>query len=84
LGKPIVALFGDSSAERWRPWKVRHEVLQPLSRDVIALQVDDVIAAFSRLTEGLLHHCGRGAAAFPRAAGRPFREHGVFRRRLTF
>jgi len=49
LGKPIVALFGDSPAERWRPWGVAHRVLQPPSRMVHDITVDDVAQAFSAL-----------------------------------
>jgi len=49
LGKPIVALFGDSPAERWRPWGVAHRLLQPASRTVRDIAVDDVAKAFSAL-----------------------------------
>ena len=49
LGKPLVALFGDSDAARWKPWGVRHEILQPQSRDVRDVAVDDVRRAFERL-----------------------------------
>jgi ADP-heptose:LPS heptosyltransferase len=37
LGKPLVALFGDSPVERWRPWGVPHRVLRPESRDLADL-----------------------------------------------
>jgi ADP-heptose:LPS heptosyltransferase len=49
LGKPIVCLFGNSSAERWHPWGVRHELLQPASRNVSDVSVDEVLAAYERL-----------------------------------
>jgi ADP-heptose:LPS heptosyltransferase len=49
LDKPIVCLFGNSSAERWHPWGVRYELLQPASRDVSDISVDDVLAAHGRL-----------------------------------
>jgi heptosyltransferase III len=49
LGKPIVCLFGNSSAERWHPWGVRYELLQAPSRDVRDISVDDVVAAHQRL-----------------------------------
>ena len=49
LGKPVVALFGDTPPERWRPWGVRHRVLRPASRDVADLDVDQVVAAFREL-----------------------------------
>lgn len=49
LGKPMVALFGDSPVERWRPWKVQHEVLQPASRNVMDIPVEAVAQAFQRV-----------------------------------
>jgi ADP-heptose:LPS heptosyltransferase len=49
LGKPVVALFGDSDAVLWRPWGVPHRVLQPASRDVADVSVAEVRAAFGEL-----------------------------------
>jgi ADP-heptose:LPS heptosyltransferase len=49
LGKPIVCFFGNSSAQRWHPWGVDHELLQPASGDVAELGVDTVCAAFVHL-----------------------------------
>jgi heptosyltransferase III len=49
LGKPILALFGDSDAHRWRPWGVRHEVLQTASRDVADITVNAALASYHRL-----------------------------------
>jgi heptosyltransferase-3 len=49
LGKPTVALFGDSPADRWRPWGVPCEVLQPASHDVQDLAVDAVATAYAAL-----------------------------------
>ena len=49
LGKPIVCLFGNSDAGRWRPWGVRYELLQPPSRNVADISVDEVLAAYDRL-----------------------------------
>jgi ADP-heptose:LPS heptosyltransferase len=51
LGKPIVCLFGNSDAARWHPWGVKHELLQPASRDVKDVEVDEVVAALRRLEE---------------------------------
>lgn len=51
LGKPIVCFFGNSGAERWRPWGVPHELLQPASRDVADVSVADACAAYARLEE---------------------------------
>lgn len=49
LGKPIVALFGQSAPERWRPWGVPHLVLQRPGRDVADIPAGDVLAACTQL-----------------------------------
>jgi len=49
LKKPIVCLFGNSDAGRWRPWGVPYELLQPASRNVADISVDQVLAAYDRL-----------------------------------
>ncbi|SDI49365.1 glycosyltransferase family 9 protein [Propionivibrio dicarboxylicus] len=49
LGKPIVCFFGNSGPERWHPWGVPYEVLQPASLDVADISVDDALAACLRL-----------------------------------
>ena len=49
LGKPIVCFFGNSSAERWHPWKVPYELLQKRSQDVIDIGVDETLEAMRRL-----------------------------------
>lgn len=49
LGLPIVCLFGNSGAERWRPWGVPYRVLQKPSRDVADIGVDEVLAAINGL-----------------------------------
>ena len=49
LGRPVVALFGDSPAARWRPWGVPHVVLQPPDGDVRTLAVEDVAQACAGL-----------------------------------
>ncbi|MEW6689101.1 MAG: glycosyltransferase family 9 protein [Pseudomonadota bacterium] len=49
LGKPLVALFGDSPVERWRPWGVRHRIVRPASRNLADLPVEDVLAAYREL-----------------------------------
>ena len=51
LGKPVVALFGDSPVERWRPWGVQHRVLQPESHNLADLGVAPVLAAALALAE---------------------------------
>lgn len=49
LGKPIVALFGQSDAARWHPWGVPHVVLQKPSQDVADIDVDEVAEALEGL-----------------------------------
>ncbi len=49
LGKPVVALFGDSSVERWRPWGVTHRIVRPESRDVADASVADVVSAYAEI-----------------------------------
>ena len=49
LGRPILCFFGDSPPERWRPWKTPHELLQPVSRDLKDLSVEQALAGFERL-----------------------------------
>ena len=46
LGKPIVALFGDSDPSRWKPWGVPHVALQPPSRDVRDVSAYAALAAW--------------------------------------
>ena len=49
LGLPIICLFGNSGATRWRPWGVPYRLLQKPSLDVQDITTDEVIAAFSAL-----------------------------------
>jgi ADP-heptose:LPS heptosyltransferase len=49
LGKPILCFFGDSPPEHWRPWRALHELLQPPSRDLQDLSVEEALAGFERL-----------------------------------
>jgi heptosyltransferase III len=58
LGKPIVALFGDSDPVHWRPWHVPQRVLQAASKDVADLTVEDVSGA----ADSLLRECRSIAA----------------------
>ena len=50
LGKPIVALFGGSDKDRWRPWRVPHVLLQKQSQNVNDISVEEVFDAYSTLT----------------------------------
>jgi len=49
LGKPIMALFGDSDPARWHPWKVNHRVLQMPSREVRDIDTAAVLRAWEEL-----------------------------------
>ena len=49
LGRPLVCFFGDSSAERWRPWGVPLRLLQPPSRAVADVSVEEAAQAFAAL-----------------------------------
>jgi ADP-heptose:LPS heptosyltransferase len=49
LGKPVVALFGDSPVERWRPWGVPHRVVQPPSHNLADLPLEPVLEAHREL-----------------------------------
>ncbi len=50
LGKPIVCFFGNSGADRWHPWGVPYRLLQPDSRDVADVGVDQALAAYADLS----------------------------------
>ena len=54
LGKPLVALFGDSPVARWRPWGVVHEIVQAPEGDVAEIKVSDVVSAYERLAPKVL------------------------------
>lgn len=53
LGLPIVCLFGNSDAGRWRPWGVPCRVLQKPSREVADIAVEEVLAAFNALRDSI-------------------------------
>jgi ADP-heptose:LPS heptosyltransferase len=54
LGKPVVALFGDSPVERWRPWGVPHCIVRPESRILADLPLEPVLDAFHELQDRFL------------------------------
>ncbi len=56
LGKPIVCFFGNSGAERWHPWGVGYELLQPESRKVADISVDEALDACARLDRRIEPH----------------------------
>ncbi len=49
LGKPVVALFGDSPVGRWRPWGVEHRIVQPGTHDLADLPLAPVLEAVRSL-----------------------------------
>lgn len=51
LGLPIVALFGQSDCQRWRPWVEPAICLQPISQDVADISLQDVLSAWVSLTD---------------------------------
>ena len=60
LGKPMVCFFGDSPAERWRPWGVPLRLIQPATRKVEDVTVDEAVGAFASLgaETGVFRHPG--------------------------
>ena len=51
LGRPVVALFGDSPVERWRPWGVPYRVVRPESRNLRDQPLGPVLDALAALPE---------------------------------
>jgi ADP-heptose:LPS heptosyltransferase len=49
LNRPIVALFGDSNAKRWRPWGVPFKILQPSTQEVKDITTAQIIDAWHHL-----------------------------------
>ena len=45
LGKPVVALFGDSPAARWHPWSTPYRIVQAANQDVADIRVTSVLNA---------------------------------------
>ena len=54
LGKPIVCLFGQSTAARWHPWGPAYELLQMPSMEVKDIAVEAVARAYAALPDGNL------------------------------
>ncbi|MCB1735875.1 MAG: glycosyltransferase family 9 protein [Gammaproteobacteria bacterium] len=51
LQVPMVCMFGPTDASRWHPWRCKHRLLQPVSRRVADVSVDEVEAAFASLLD---------------------------------
>ena len=49
LGRPVVCLFGQSTAARWHPWGAAYELLQMPSMQVNDISVDAVARAYAAL-----------------------------------
>jgi ADP-heptose:LPS heptosyltransferase len=49
LGKPIVAIWGSTDPDRWRPWNVSHILLQDSSKRARNISVDRVLKATGSL-----------------------------------
>ncbi|QJR16916.1 glycosyltransferase family 9 protein [Usitatibacter palustris] len=45
LGLPVVCFFGESDAASWRPWGVPYRVLQPASRNVRDVTLEETLRA---------------------------------------
>jgi heptosyltransferase-3 len=63
LRKPILCFFGNSGAARWRPWGVPHVLLQPASRNVSDVSVEDAFAGFQQLQRETADYRGDRATA---------------------
>jgi heptosyltransferase-3 len=46
LNRPIVALFGDSNPKKWRPWGVRHIVMQENTNHVKDIKTSSIVKAW--------------------------------------
>jgi ADP-heptose:LPS heptosyltransferase len=53
LGKPVVALFGDSEVKRWHPWGVAYVALQKPSLTVADISPEEVYQGLLQLNEKL-------------------------------
>lgn len=53
LNRPIIALFGDSDAKRWRPWGVPFTIMQSETGDVKNIEPSKIIEAWLRLVNSI-------------------------------
>jgi ADP-heptose:LPS heptosyltransferase len=49
VNRPIIALFGDSNAKRWRPWGVPFKIVQPSTQEVKDIKTSQIIDAWHHL-----------------------------------
>jgi len=50
LKKPIVCFFGPSNVKEWHPWHTPHIILQPPSKMVASISVEETLTSFEKLT----------------------------------
>lgn len=63
LGKPVLALFGNSDVRRWRPWSTAYELLHAPSGNVDEITVEQALGGYDRLTQ-----TSSTSASLPRAS----------------
>ena len=51
LQKPLLSFFGASNVKEWHPWHVPHRILQPASKVVADITVEEVMRNFELLTQ---------------------------------
>jgi ADP-heptose:LPS heptosyltransferase len=56
LNRPIIALFGDSNAKRWRPWGVPYTIMQSETGDVKDIEPSKIIDAWLHLKNSISTH----------------------------
>ncbi len=56
LNCPIIALFGDSNAKRWRPWGVPYTIMQSKSKHVKDIEPSKIIEAWLHLIHSISNH----------------------------
>jgi len=56
LNRPIIALFGDSNAKRWRPWGVPYTIMQSETEDVKDIEPSNIIEAWFHLINSISTH----------------------------
>lgn len=56
VGKPVVALFGNSDAWFWGPWRVPHELIEAPNKNVGLLTVEEVMSRFVALRHRTTSH----------------------------
>ncbi len=51
LDRSIIALFGDSNPQRWRPWRVPHTIIQSNTYDVRDIEVSSIVNAWTMIAK---------------------------------